>query len=304
MHPAHRFARSLPLLALLLAGCGKSGQVLAPESSQSSQETSASEELARHPELVEDGMYETHTQAPVASGEQTTQGAAAIHPLFFWREIRQVERAFEFAFRDTDDTGQPTVAVVTVHKRLAGTFNVVAGDGDGEGEGDGRLVRKPLRDHWVRRILLHRVEREGRRPWRIAATSGVEVTSRAAETRIESLRVQSGPLDTVITDVKAFFRLRRILRFEVGAEVTLTATTLRADDVVILYLGDRRRRFQAQGDGSHTITWTTGPVEGVRHFGVNALSRGTLYDDEAPYDSQAWILPFLAGSLAVADLAP
>jgi hypothetical protein len=34
-------------------------------------------------------------------------------------------------------------------------------------------------------------------------------------------------------------------------------------------------------------------VDELRHIGVNVLSRGTLFDDQLPYDSQAWILPFM-----------
>src|SRR5206468_12097055 len=134
-------------------------------------------------------------------------------------------------------------AVVTVHKRLFGSFDVIARESSPEGAPtEGRLVQKPLLDHWVRRLLFKRVgppDAEGR-PWRIAATSAVEITSRNAQTRIRSLRVQSGALDTTITEPLAFFRLRRMLRFDSEAEVTLTATTLRADDVVVLYLRDMR----------------------------------------------------------------
>ena len=47
------------------------------------------------------------------------------------------------------------------------------------------------------------------------------------------------------------------------------------------------------------------PIEGgVHHFGVNALSHGTLFDDQAPYDSQSWIEPFIVHPLALADGTP
>ena len=301
MHPAHRFARALPLSILLLAGCGKSGSTVAPQSSANANENTATQEVARHPELVEDGMYTSETQAPAGSVSAPAGSLAAIQPLFFWRHIDRVERTFEFAFSDTDSTGQPTTAVVTVHKHLSGTFNVVA---EGSGPSEGTLVRKPLHDHWVRRLLLKHVGGDDFRPWRIAATSGVQVTSRDAQTHIQSLRIQSGALDTTITDPLAFFRLRRLLRFDVDNDVTLTATTLAADDVVVFYVGDRRVRFQSHGDGTYTLTWHIASTDGVRHFGVNALSHGSLFDDQAPYDSQAWILPYLAGTPELADLAP
>ena len=307
---AHRLLVIAPLLLPLLIGCGKSGDVLAPSSSGSAAEQAAvSSELAGHPDLVDDGMSESRDQAEVGSASSTAGAgvAAAIDPLFFWRDIRRVERSYEFAFSDTDSTGHPTTAVVTVHKRLAGWFNVIARESSPEGTPtEGRLIQKVLRDHWVRRLLLKRVgpPESERRPWRIAATSGVQITSRAASTQIQSLRIQSGPLDTTITDPLAFFRLRRLLKLDPEAEVTLTATTLRADDVVVLYLRDRRSRFHNNGDNSYVATWKAAAVVGVHHFGVNALAHGTLFDDEAPYDSQSWILPYVVAPTELADLAP
>lgn len=294
--------RAAPLAILLLAGCGKNAQVLAPSPEPSTtDQSSASEEVERHPEMVEESLYLSSAQTDASAG------TAAINPLFFWRQILRVERSFEFAFADTDSTGRPTTAVVTVHKRLAGWFNVVAGDDATEGSPtEGHVVKKALRDHWMRRVLLKRIDTasEERRGWRIAAVSGVKVTSRSAITRLESLRVQSGDLDTTMTDPLAFWRLRRLLRFQPEAEVTLTATTAAENDVVVLYAGDRRRRFHSNGDGTYTATWKARALAGVHHLGVNALSHGTLFDDQAPYDSQAWILPYVVAPTELADLAP
>lgn len=304
----YRLAHATPMLILLLAGCGRSTGPLAPSSAAGANQSTASTELARHPELIEEATYGADTQSPVASAGGGASGvAAAIRPLFFWRQILHVERSFEFAFADTDSTGQPATAEVTIHKQLSGWFNVVARDTTPDGApAEGHVIRKPLSDHWVRRVLLRRVHTPDAdfRPWRIAATSGVEVTSRDAETRIRSLRVQSGALDTTLTDPLAFFRLRRLLRLDPETDVTATVTTLRDDDVVVFYLGDRRFRFHNNGDHTYTATWRTSAFEGVRHFGVNALSNGSLFDDRAPYDSQAWILPFVVAPTEMADLAP
>lgn len=308
---AHPMLVIASLLPLLLSGCGKSGDVVAPPSSGgvTAEQAAVSAEMAAHPDLVEDGMSESRDQAEVggASAASGAVGAAAIDPLFFWRDIRNVERSFEFAFADTDTAGHPTTAVVTVHKRLSGWFNVIARQSSPEGTPtEGYLVQKPLRDHWVRRLLLKRVDlpESERRPWRIAATSAVEITSRGAQARIRSLRVQCGPLDTTITEPLAFFRLRRMLRFDAEAEVTLTATTLRADDVVVLYLRDLRSRFHNNGDNTYSATWKARALQGTHHFGVNALAHGTLFDDEAPYDSQSWILPYVVAPTEMAELAP
>src|SRR5262245_15895928 len=300
-----------PFLLLALTSCGKSGDPVAPSASGNNQAEQAmiAAELAIHPELIDDGLSESPDQAAVGSSAVPSGAhvAAPIDPLFFWRDIRHVERTYEFAFRDTDSTGVATTAVVTVHRQFSGWFNVVARQTSPEGAPtEGHLVQKPLHDHWIRRLLLKRVERSDteRRRWRIAATSAVEVTSRGAETRVQSLRVQSGTLDTTLTDPRAFFRLRRVLHFDPEAEVVLTATTLRNDDVVLLYRPDLRSRFHNNGDNTYTATWKAAAWAGVHHFGVNALAHGTLFDDEAPYDSQSWIVPYVVAPTELADLAP
>src|SRR5262249_18578043 len=86
--------------------------------------------------------------------------------------------------------------------------------------------------------------------------------------------------------------LRSILRFAPESMVTLTVTTGRNDDVVVLQRAGERFRFHSNGNNTYTGMWQIGMfAPGVRHFGVNALSHGTLFDDVAPYDSQAWLFP-------------
>lgn len=314
MNTPHRLVLSLPLLIALLAGCSKQGTLSGPDAgSAGSDQADVASALASDPAYVDEEISESADQtqlesATTASGEAGL--ASAIRPLTFWRTIRSVERRFEFAFADTDSTGRPTTAVVTVHRHMLGTFNLLVGDQVPEGSPpEAHVLRKPLADHGVRRVLLKRVPvsdpaTDRRRGWRVVATSGVQITSRAAVTRIESLRIQSGPLDTTITNPLAFFRLRRVLQLDPLADVTLTATTLRNDDVVLLYLRDRRVRFENHGDNTYSITFRVPDRTGLHHVGVNALSNGTLFDDQAPYDSQSWITPYLVQPLQLADGTP
>jgi hypothetical protein len=297
---------TLILAAGLLAGCGTNNAVNAPSSSSTSaDQAEVASTVANSPQVVEDGEFDSSDPSTVSDAT----GTAAIHPLQFWRTIRNVDRTFEFAFADTDSTGRPTTAVVTIRKRLTGRFNILAGVPGSDGvpiDSTLTVIHKPLEDHWVRRLLLKRVRvtDEQQPVWRIVATSGVRVTSKDATTHIQSLRIQSAALDTTVTEPLAFFFLRRILKFDAGAQVTLTATTLRADDIVVLQLRDHRFRFHNNGDDTYTGTWTVDALAGLRHFGVNALSRGTLFDDAAPYDSQAWLLPFLVRPSDVAEMLP
>src|SRR5207247_7856105 len=102
-----------------------------------------------------------------------------------------------------DSTGRPRTALVTVHKYLRGTFNIVTGPRMEPGVSDSSqlvMVRKPLADHWVRHLLLKRVPLAAADPsgprWRIAAASGVDVTSPRATTPVLHLQLRADRRDT------------------------------------------------------------------------------------------------------------
>ena len=308
-------------LAAFVAGCGDNATE--PSAGGTSDQSQIAGLLLAAPSLIDDGgLYRTADQTTLApalprsasprlssptpsSPRPAGAPAAPIEPHEFWRDITTAFRTFEFDFADSDSTGQPTTAIATVHWRLAGTFNIVTQATDTD---PSRLVHKPLVDHWQRRVLLRRIPMEGGDParpiWRIAAVSGVEVASPEPTTQISSLHVQSATLDTTITDPLAFFYLRRILRFGPDEEVTLTVTTARNDDVVLLYHHESRTRMTNNGDDTYTGVMPAGSLEGWHHFGVNALSHGTLFDDEAPYDSRAWILPYAVPPTPEVDYLP
>ena len=285
-------ALALALAAGFVAGCGKSapnqplGQSATPTAEDVSQVNDA---VAANPEYVNEDVYESNDPSQLEAGGSAL---AAIRPLLWWRNIRSVTRRFETAFTNPDSNGRPTMAVVTVHKRLLGSFNILVGD---SARSPDSLLRKPLDDRWVRRLLLQRVRMDstGQARWRLVGTSGVEVTSEGAVTSLQSVRVQAGVLDTTITDPLQMHRLRRVLHIPTGTEVVLTVKTGSEDDLVLFYRWMHRARFHNQGGGTFTFRWTTGAEGGLRHFGVNALSHGTLFDDTAAYDSNAWLFAFV-----------
>ena len=102
-----------------------------------------------------------------------------------------------------------------------------------------------------------------------------------------SLRIQAGAdFDTTITDPLELHRLRRIVRFAPGTEVHLAAS------VVLFHGFGLRRMFTSNGGGTFSFTFPVGEFPGLRHFGVDVLSNGTLFDDTLAYDSNAWILAY------------
>lgn len=286
---------ALLVVAALAAGCGKTGDPLASSStSGSSEEAAVSAVLAAVPEMLEDGEFVSEEETLLEGGPAGS--LAAIRPLRWWRTVVSAPRRFEFAFGDSDSTGAPTRAVVTIHRQISGTFNIATRGADTVPPPDSLLIiRKRLQDRWVRRVLLERVRltRAGAPVWRVAATSGVSVTSNGATSDIKSLRIQTATFDTTITDPLAFMWLRRVVKVGPNEPVTLTVDTGRDGDVVALMFHGGRRRFQSNGDGTYTGEWQTPYRAGLRHVGVNALSNGTVFDDQAPYDSKAWILPYV-----------
>ncbi|MBI1799509.1 MAG: hypothetical protein HYR73_07445 [Candidatus Eisenbacteria bacterium] len=309
----------LGLAGPVLAGCGKSNPLSTNSTpSGSTDQAQVASAMAATAAVIDDGLMEAPDPGSMTSGGPA--GAAAlIHPLHYWRHIEDVRRTYDFAFSDTDSTGHPTRAFVTVRKYMAGSFNIAfdATPEDTLPFDSVDVLHKPLHDLWERHVLLKRVQglTADDQEWKVAAISGVQVTSydpaassdghlAFGATKILQLRIQSASGDTVITDPLRLFWLRRVPAFEPAEDVTLTATTLTHTDVLVLVRGGMRRRFHNNGDNTYTVFWRTSAEDGIHHVGVNALSNGTLFDDQAPYDSQAWIFPYRVKPSEVAELLP
>ncbi len=316
-------ASLLLLLAVgALSGCSRNNALTTPASSgMTTPQAQVMTEMTQQPGVIEDGISDSEAEMSSSTG---TGGLAAIQPLTFWRRFRAHERTFEFAFSDTDSTGQPTRAIVTIRTHLTGTFNILAaatndttrgtsamiGVGVGlsaESDSTRHVIHKPLDETRVRRVLLRRAKLPRDVPmdadcdhdstrvrWRLAAVSGVKVTSKDNTTQVLSVRIQSGTLDTTLTDPLAFVRLRTLLRLPPGMPVKITVTTNHTDDVVVLHHNDRRFRLVSNNDGTYTGDFQCRLfARGLWHFGVDAIAHATLYDDTAPYDSQRWVFPYI-----------
>jgi hypothetical protein len=284
----------LAVAALALAGCGRTTSSLqAPVGGGApagSDEAQVSAIVESNPDVVDEDVW----QSLNAQSYDNSVGMAAIRPLRFWRNITSVERSVDTQFGEPDGDGRPTRALVTVSKHLLGTFNILAGAAELTDTTRARLS-KPINDQWTRKLVFVRMPApadSGRGRWHLVGSSGVDVHTRGGATRIQSIRIQSASLDTLITDPLELHRLRHVMLFQPGAPVTLTVNTGNASDVVLFYGRDARRRFINNGDGTFRFEFPAGQFPGLRHLGVDALSNGTLFDDVAAYDSNAWMIAF------------
>lgn len=291
-HPGFRIAL-LAVSALALASCGKSSSLQSPASGGSTSTAADQAQIARALQEASPFVQEDLTTSSLPLVDD--MGAfSAVRPRRFWREITDVQTTMQTEYSNPDTAGRPLLATVTIHRKLTGTFHLV-GRVFSDTDTTVAHVRKPLADEWTRRIALTRRPAKndtGLTRWRLAGTSGVDVRTQGGSTRILSLHVEATGLDTTITDPLELHRLRRVFRVPNGDSVKVTVTTQANDDVVLFHGNDLRRRFVNNGDGTHTFVFRSGRFVGLRHFAVDALSHGTLFDDAAPYDSNAWAMIF------------
>lgn len=285
--------RNLTRIAIVLAGvvvvagCGKTST--GPTPGADTEQAQITSYMAGNPGLIDDQLFTDPASLPLSRLAGTN---AAITPRWFWRRITVSTPHLTFQFSDTDSVGRPRLAAVTLTRQLIGTFDILpAASGDTTMLDSAHIVQKPLDDTWTRHLLFKRcvVPGSDQPQWRLIAASGVQVNSSGMTEQIQSVRVQTGAMDTTLTDPLQLFVVAHCMHVAAGDSVTLTVTTSRTDDVVLAFYRDLRLRFHANGDGTYVIKLPVGNLLGMRFFGVNALSHGTLYDDALPYDSQAWL---------------
>jgi len=292
------------LLALLVNGCGNSSNSTSTSSpsSQASDQAEVAATLSSALTLTDDGLAEdpSRVSASAASPVQEVGGAgrysvqAAIRPFTWWQNITHVAPTWTFAFADTDSTGHPRLCDVTLTKHMTGTLVIIpVSAADSTKPDSAHPITKPIDKTVTRRIELSRLLINGVRVWKVVAVTGAFVTTPGATTHLESLHIQSSSgVDTTITNPLEWFALRHVLRFAANDTVTVTAATARTNDPLFLPRWDFRRRLRNNLDGTYTITWVTSAWGGWRWFGIQAMTHGSLYDDTAPFDMQAWHLPF------------
>jgi hypothetical protein len=306
-------------LALALAGCGSDPTSPPAQPAASLENQAIQAAMAEVPELAETETYETPGDAEFADAlapAGTFSTEAAIRPLFFYRTIREHERDVQVVIeRDT----LFETARVRIEDRFAGGFHLVTADTTDTGVVVSR-IRKPLHDVGVMRAVFRRPvdwekmdpavgdserERERRcRGWRLVAVSNREIASPEHTAKIVSVRLQTDSgLDVTIADPRELMRFPNgVPRIVAGEPVKVTVQVEDPADPVFLLCGWGRLRLRPVSEGVFEGGFKA-PYD-LRRFrlGVNALDRGTIFDDAAPYDSDFWGLlahtapPMMAGN--------
>lgn len=298
--------------ALAMAGCGKE-PATAPSSSPSSGTASAQTfgpMMDQEPALSESGTYESPGQSDFsasgggvsAAGSFSTE--AAIHPVYFFRVIRERSRTLDIHVEEDSNKVRATVNVL---EHFAGSFNLVVADTTDSGVVR-RVIKKPLQDDGRFRAVFVRFKRPSpgdedapETPmlsaadwglWRLAAISSHQIHSPENTAQILSVRLQTASgVDTTLDDPTQLFRFPRgLIRIGANEKVTITVKTADPTNAVFVLAGWGHMRLTPSSDG---FTGSFRAPYELRLFriGVNALAHGTLFDDQAPYDSDFWGIP-------------
>lgn len=249
--------------------------------------------------------------------------AADITPLRFGRFVSNVSVTITVTIQAGD-----SIAIAHVEKTITGEFRIRAVDGSG----DTILVVKPFVDKAVRNLIFKRIGRNPRpvRNWVPVATSlvagGTEPQPAGHEINLVMLKLYLPNGDSVtITDPTDFYLRYRwqnrhvhnirgdVPELSATQQVRLQATVVSASsdtDLVALRYGvgtfqKRRLRMQLvsevdNGNGTFTRVYETSRItpplvhfhRGFFHFGVDAMTRATLFTDTEPYSVSWWGIPY------------
>lgn len=297
-------AIELLILAVLFAlgGCGKSESPVGPTSS-ADDEISLRVYVEENPELFSYGIDDGSEGSRLMSEDSGL--AKGIEPVAFWREITSRERDMDVHIVHPGGDSI-SYADVTITTYFWGIFHTVTMEGE---------YTKEIEDTAVRYAYFER-EHHGQSQgtghryggWVLKKVSGWEVSSNPCTKEIYSLQItsSSGLVDTTITDVSSLWDLSALFVFDSGDSVTLTVDTGNPDDLVFLHAPQCvRRPFQHIGGGLYTGTWVIAEdshhAARPRHAAVDVIDRGTVFDDQVPYDSRAWGLVYFVGEGPEAD---
>ncbi len=215
----------------------------------------------------------------------------AVSPIFWWREVnRPIHRIVTI-----DVVGDSAFA--TIEADIHGWFNIVI-DVDPDS-----LVHKDLDDRSIRYAVFKKdTASTHHRGWKLVSVSGAEIVSETNTVRIDSVRIEVLDIgwDTLVVDPLEIFAREEVLTLPPGVQVEVTAYTNDSTACVFLHtfraLRPHRWRFLREGNGVYHGFWFTPRRLGIHHAAVDIIHHETIFDDEYPYDSNAWLLPYRVSS--------
>lgn len=260
---------------------------------------SASSDVAVDEDAIRSVIFEDEgelTSTDVRFFEDDTDGPAAapINTVRWRRQLLDLDRSVSIEIHEP--AGEIPTADVAIQADATGLLHLLVNEGDVL-----RRVTKDFGDTGVRSLFFEKSraaanmdDRRFHRGWKLVAMSGVAIESPGTTRAIHSTRVQAGDVDRTFDNVTQLVRVDDILTIAPATMVTVTVDTGDATDHVFLHRRHLRSRmeFANNGDGTFTATFETDPRMGPRHFAIDVLADGTLYDDEAPYDNVVWGIPY------------
>ncbi len=298
------------------AGCERDNSENPPTGVGSTEQT-AMKYYAENDEFVKNDEA-TFSDNEIEPTDYGTFGGldAGITPLRFGRFIRNVSKTVTVEIQPGD-----SIAIAHVAKAITGVFKIRALTLTG----DTVLIEKPFRDNADRNIVFKRVNRRVDRFWEnwvpvatsLVAGETAQTTTPISITKLE-LFLANGDTITITDPTHYYLRLpgRRIFQGgqkdvpEVlsGQRLIVRATVLSSSadtDFVALRYGAgpmhrRRQRMQLvsespTGNGFTRVFQTAFFMHshpGHFHAGVDAMTRGTLFDDTDPYSVSWWGVPY------------
>jgi len=313
----------LPVVAgMLIAGCTKDsgGPVTDAPPAGVTNETEAIQSMAASDEFVQNEEV-TMADQDMETMDYGTFGKidAAVTPLRWGRFVTSVTTTVT----TTVQTGD-TIAIANVVKLIAGSLKVRAVTG----AGDTVTLTKPFTDRAVRNVIFKRVGFGLERFWKNwvpVATSLVDggTNPPPAGSSLDITKVEmflpTGDTITVTDPVNYYLRYRWLKLFAGGRKdlpelaagdrirmrVTLVSESPDSDIVVLRYgVGPFHRRrvhmtmiSEVQNPNNtftreYELAWFVHFHRGFFHAGVDAITRGTLFDDAAPYSVSWWGVPY------------
>jgi hypothetical protein len=313
---------ALLALPLVLAGCGSDDLTSPPPETgtniSAADRAAIEADIATQTDLFDDLTFEDPgaTLLPYeeagavlsVNGEgpngERPEGEDLCRKFFWFRHITSRDRLVVIEREQLGDSLER--AHVKVTTTLGGTFNIVtrvAGEDPNIRPSDGTWIKKRLRDVGRRHaIYMRRIDggdgndtaalTDNRRGWRLVGLSNREVASPEHTANILRIRVETRSGLMFETEDP-----RQLMRFPMGLPhvlpgepVRVTAWTRDPSNALFLYARWGRQMMRpVEGEEGAFYGMLRAPEQRrFFHIGVNALTRGTMFDPLAPYDSDFW----------------